>query len=177
MWLEKYQFLFLCRCRWDWSILIWCSLVQFVEPCSDITAPVNWVPSLCYIRRCAVMCFVVCVTLESTTCEFMSCPSPPLCSLRLWTDNFPIYKGTLLASCYEVQAFLGEGSFGKVTKCANIVTDTEVAIKITKDEPIFTKQALEEVDQKLLIYQNWSWNMHLKMLCNYIYHITKTFSL
>ncbi|XP_056229009.1 homeodomain-interacting protein kinase 1-like [Seriola aureovittata] len=59
--------------------------------------------------------------------------------------NVPIYEGTLLASRYEVQAFLGEGTFGKVVKCADTVTNTKVAIKITKDDPFFTEQALEEI--------------------------------
>uniref|UniRef100_A0A3B4XCN4 Protein kinase domain-containing protein n=1 Tax=Seriola lalandi dorsalis TaxID=1841481 RepID=A0A3B4XCN4_SERLL len=62
--------------------------------------------------------------------------------------------GTLLASRYEVQAFLGEGTFGKVAKCADTVTNTKVAIKITKDDPFFTEQALEEVEHKLFLYQN-----------------------
>lgn len=64
------------------------------------------------------------------------------------TDYFPIRKGTLLASCYKVQAFLGEGCFGKVARCVNIATNTKVAIKITKDKPCFTAQALEEVEHK-----------------------------
>ncbi|GLD61005.1 peroxiredoxin-1-like protein [Lates japonicus] len=39
--------------------------------------------------------------------------------------NFPAHEGTLLASRYEVQAFLGKGSFGKVVKCADTVTNTK----------------------------------------------------
>ncbi|KAF3852001.1 hypothetical protein F7725_005356 [Dissostichus mawsoni] len=38
------------------------------------------------------------------------------------TDDFPIHEGTLLSSGYEVQAFLGEGSFGKVAMCMDNIT-------------------------------------------------------
>ncbi|XP_040891260.1 homeodomain-interacting protein kinase 2-like [Toxotes jaculatrix] len=62
------------------------------------------------------------------------------------SDNFPIREGTLLASRYKVQAFLSEGTFGKVAKCADTVTNTEVAIKIIKDKPCFTERALEEFE-------------------------------
>ena len=51
-----------------------------------------------------------------------------------------------MASRCEVQAFLGEGSFGNVARCLDVVSDTKVAIKITKDKPYLTKQALEEVN-------------------------------
>ncbi|XP_044202059.1 homeodomain-interacting protein kinase 3-like [Thunnus albacares] len=61
------------------------------------------------------------------------------------SDIFPICKGTLLASRYKVQAFLGEGSFGKVAKCVDIVNDTKMAVKIIKDKPYFTQRALEEI--------------------------------
>ncbi|XP_047435076.1 homeodomain-interacting protein kinase 1-like [Mugil cephalus] len=66
-------------------------------------------------------------------------------ALRDMSDNFPIIEGTLLASRYEVQAFLGEGSFGKVAKCVDTSTNTYSAIKITKDHPIIAAQALEEI--------------------------------
>ncbi|KAM7393737.1 hypothetical protein PAMP_020587 [Pampus punctatissimus] len=66
------------------------------------------------------------------------------------SDNFPICEGTLLASCYEVQAFLGEGSFGKVARCVDIVTNTKMAVKITKDNPYLTERALEELSTALL---------------------------
>lgn len=89
----------------------------------------------CGSYRCAVVCTVHCVTL---------CVSS--------ADRFPIHKGTLLASSYEVQAFLGEGGFGKVAKCMDVVTNTKVAIKITKDDPYLTERAMEEVEHKLFIY-------------------------
>nr|XP_046234346.1 homeodomain-interacting protein kinase 2-like [Scatophagus argus] len=69
-------------------------------------------------------------------------------TLSVVSDNFPIQEGTLLASktsCYEVQAFLGEGSFGRVVKCVDIVTSTQVAIKITRDKPFLAERALEEI--------------------------------
>ncbi|XP_074484958.1 homeodomain-interacting protein kinase 1-like [Sebastes fasciatus] len=66
-------------------------------------------------------------------------------ALTRMSDCFPIYEGTLLASCYEVQAFLGEGYFGKVAKCVDIATDAKVAIKITKDKPFLAERALEEI--------------------------------
>ncbi|XP_044046173.1 homeodomain-interacting protein kinase 1-like isoform X2 [Siniperca chuatsi] len=85
------------------------------------------------------------------------------------SDNFPIHEGMLLASCYEVQDFLGEGSFGKVAKCADIVTDTKVAIKITKDNPFFTERALEELqtldpDKCNLVRWNGSF-FHERFIC------------
>ncbi|KAK2815641.1 hypothetical protein Q5P01_026108 [Channa striata] len=60
------------------------------------------------------------------------------------SDNVLIQTGTLLGLQYKVQAFLGEGSFGKVAKCVDTVTNEELAIKITKDNPFFNKQALKE---------------------------------
>ncbi|CAK6962924.1 homeodomain-interacting protein kinase 3-like [Scomber scombrus] len=54
-------------------------------------------------------------------------------------------EGTLLASRYEVQAFVGEGSFGKVAKCVDTITDNKLAVKITKDQPYVLLQALEEI--------------------------------
>lgn len=74
-----------------------------------------------------------------------------LCLSPLYlAEKFPIWKGTQLASRYEVQAFLGEGNFGKVARCVDIVSKTKVAIKITKDEPQLTMQALEEVKHQYL---------------------------
>ncbi|KAI9522986.1 hypothetical protein NQZ68_031845 [Dissostichus eleginoides] len=61
------------------------------------------------------------------------------------TDDFPIHEGTLLSSGYEVQAFLGEGSFGKVAMCMDNVTNTKKAVKISKDRPLFFERALEEI--------------------------------
>ncbi|CAK6959625.1 homeodomain-interacting protein kinase 1-like [Scomber scombrus] len=61
------------------------------------------------------------------------------------SEYLPIWKGTELGSRFEVEAFLGEGSFGKVARCLDVVTDTKVAIKITKNKAHLTKQALEEI--------------------------------
>lgn len=104
--------------------------------------------SLCVLAVYAVRCTVDCVMLYVTTCNFMSCFSPLISISSSPTDIFPICKGTLLASRYKVQAFLGEGSFGKVAKCVDIVNDTKMAVKIIKDKPYFTQRALEEVEHK-----------------------------
>ncbi|XP_068444180.1 homeodomain-interacting protein kinase 2-like [Clinocottus analis] len=37
-------------------------------------------------------------------------------------------------SCYLIQDFIGEGSYGKVAKCVNLITSQEVALKILKTE-------------------------------------------
>ncbi|XP_030582312.1 homeodomain-interacting protein kinase 2-like [Archocentrus centrarchus] len=60
-------------------------------------------------------------------------------------QDFTIYQGGLLGSSYEVQAFLGQGSFGKVVKCVDTILNIEVAIKITKNKPMLIKQVLEEI--------------------------------
>ncbi|KAK5866405.1 hypothetical protein PBY51_020599 [Eleginops maclovinus] len=60
-------------------------------------------------------------------------------------DDFSIHEGTLLASSYEVLAFLGEGCYGKVAMCIDHVTNTMKAVKINKDRPIFFQRALEEI--------------------------------
>ncbi|XP_053181580.1 homeodomain-interacting protein kinase 1-like [Scomber japonicus] len=61
------------------------------------------------------------------------------------SEYLPIWKGIELGSRFKIEAFLGEGSFGKVAQCLDVVTDTKVAIKVTKDKPHLTKQALEEI--------------------------------
>jgi len=45
-----------------------------------------------------------------------------------------------------VQAFLGEGSFGKVAMCMDNVTNTKKAVKISKDGPLLFERAQEEVE-------------------------------
>uniref|UniRef100_A0A8D3C1J4 Protein kinase domain-containing protein n=1 Tax=Scophthalmus maximus TaxID=52904 RepID=A0A8D3C1J4_SCOMX len=46
---------------------------------------------------------------------------------------------------HNVEAFLGEGTFGFVTKCHNFETDEAVAIKISKSDPSFLQQARREI--------------------------------
>lgn len=81
------------------------------------------------------------------------------------TVHTDIQEGTLLASRYEVQEFLGEGSFGIVAKCVDTLTNTELAIKITKDDPCVTKRALEEVSHKLFI------DIHVKIFRGYTHNL------
>ncbi|XP_033984639.1 homeodomain-interacting protein kinase 2-like [Trematomus bernacchii] len=66
-------------------------------------------------------------------------PPPPLSTISRST------RGPLLSSGYEVQAFLGEGSFGKVAMCMDNVTNTKKAVKISKDGPLLFERALEEI--------------------------------
>uniref|UniRef100_A0A8P4KPW6 Protein kinase domain-containing protein n=1 Tax=Dicentrarchus labrax TaxID=13489 RepID=A0A8P4KPW6_DICLA len=56
-----------------------------------------------------------------------------------------IYKGSLLAECHKVESFLGEGGFGFVTKCHNLVTDEMEAIKVNKNLPSVFHQARAEI--------------------------------
>uniref|UniRef100_A0A8C4E2L1 Protein kinase domain-containing protein n=1 Tax=Dicentrarchus labrax TaxID=13489 RepID=A0A8C4E2L1_DICLA len=51
----------------------------------------------------------------------------------------------LLAECHKVESFLGEGGFGFVTKCHNLVTDEMEAIKVNKNLPSVFHQARAEI--------------------------------
>eukprot|EP00064_Thunnus_orientalis_P007357 superscaffoldBa00000811_g7377 len=61
------------------------------------------------------------------------------------SENLQIFKGSTLGRCHKVEAFLGEGGFGFVTKCRNIDTDRVVAIKVNKNHPEIVQQAREEI--------------------------------
>ncbi|XP_070708383.1 homeodomain-interacting protein kinase 3-like [Pempheris klunzingeri] len=61
------------------------------------------------------------------------------------TDELQIYKGSSLGGCLRVEAFLGEGGFGFVTKCRNTETDEMVAIKVNKSHPEIVHQARREI--------------------------------
>uniref|UniRef100_A0A8C4HX10 Protein kinase domain-containing protein n=1 Tax=Dicentrarchus labrax TaxID=13489 RepID=A0A8C4HX10_DICLA len=61
------------------------------------------------------------------------------------TEELKIYKGSLLAECHKVESFLGEGGFGFVTKCHNLVTDKMEAIKVNKNHPSVFHQARAEI--------------------------------
>uniref|UniRef100_A0A8C4NUP2 Protein kinase domain-containing protein n=1 Tax=Dicentrarchus labrax TaxID=13489 RepID=A0A8C4NUP2_DICLA len=52
---------------------------------------------------------------------------------------------SLLAECHKVESFLGEGGFGFVTKCHNLVTDKMEAIKVNKNHPSVFHQARAEI--------------------------------
>uniref|UniRef100_A0A8C4EEM6 Protein kinase domain-containing protein n=1 Tax=Dicentrarchus labrax TaxID=13489 RepID=A0A8C4EEM6_DICLA len=60
-------------------------------------------------------------------------------------QELKIYKGSLLAECHKVESFLGEGGFGFVTKCHNLVTDKMEAIKVNKNHPSVFHQARAEI--------------------------------
>uniref|UniRef100_A0A8D2ZWS9 Protein kinase domain-containing protein n=1 Tax=Scophthalmus maximus TaxID=52904 RepID=A0A8D2ZWS9_SCOMX len=60
-------------------------------------------------------------------------------------NSFRIFKGSSLGLFHNVEAFLGEGTFGFVTKCHNFETDEAVAIKISKSDPSFLQQARREI--------------------------------
>jgi len=46
---------------------------------------------------------------------------------------------------YEIISFLGSGTFGQVTKCVDVLTMEEVAIKILKNKRNYYYQGLTEV--------------------------------
>ncbi|KAI3361988.1 hypothetical protein L3Q82_012338, partial [Scortum barcoo] len=56
-------------------------------------------------------------------------------SLPATSEHNVVEKNDVLSTCtsvYFIQDFIGEGSFGKVAKCTNLVTSQEVAVKILK---------------------------------------------
>lgn len=57
-----------------------------------------------------------------------------------------LYEGSILDMCYQVEGFLGEGSFGYVTKCRHTQTNQEVAIKVNKNDPAIVEQARQEIN-------------------------------
>ncbi|AWP09101.1 putative homeodomain-interacting protein kinase 1-like [Scophthalmus maximus] len=56
-----------------------------------------------------------------------------------------LVPGTWLTCNYKVQSFLGEGTFGKVTKCVRMVDNRTGAIKVIKKSSTYEKQADAEV--------------------------------
>uniref|UniRef100_A0A3P9BRZ0 Protein kinase domain-containing protein n=1 Tax=Maylandia zebra TaxID=106582 RepID=A0A3P9BRZ0_9CICH len=56
-----------------------------------------------------------------------------------------ISKGTILGDHHMVEAFLGEGSFGVVTKCRDTKKNQTVAIKVNKSNPEILLQAKLEI--------------------------------
>lgn len=66
--------------------------------------------------------------------------------IRTAEDNL-VPGDIIVANChtYEVQSFLGEGSFGKVVKCVRSKDDKTVAVKVLKKEGRYHDQAKAEV--------------------------------
>lgn len=58
---------------------------------------------------------------------------------------FEIKPGSILGDCHQVEALLGEGGFGVVTKCRNTETNRMVAIKVNKPHPEIVRQTREEI--------------------------------
>ncbi|KAK2949749.1 putative serine/threonine protein kinase [Blattamonas nauphoetae] len=57
-------------------------------------------------------------------------------------------------SMYLVEAKLGQGSFGQVLRCLNLVDYSAVAIKVIKNKPAYTKQAALEIKILEMIRKN-----------------------
>uniref|UniRef100_A0A3Q4G372 Protein kinase domain-containing protein n=1 Tax=Neolamprologus brichardi TaxID=32507 RepID=A0A3Q4G372_NEOBR len=60
-------------------------------------------------------------------------------------DDLEIPEGTILGDHHVVEAFLGEGGFGVVTKCRNTKNNQTVAIKVNKSDPKSLQQAKLEI--------------------------------
>uniref|UniRef100_A0A3Q4GNU2 Protein kinase domain-containing protein n=1 Tax=Neolamprologus brichardi TaxID=32507 RepID=A0A3Q4GNU2_NEOBR len=60
-------------------------------------------------------------------------------------DDLEIPEGTILGDHHVVEAFLGEGGFGVVTKCRNTKNNQTVAIKVNKSDPAILQQAKLEI--------------------------------
>uniref|UniRef100_A0A3P9DHE1 Protein kinase domain-containing protein n=1 Tax=Maylandia zebra TaxID=106582 RepID=A0A3P9DHE1_9CICH len=61
------------------------------------------------------------------------------------SDELGISKGTILGDHHMVEAFLGEGSFGVVTRCRDTKNNKTVAVKVNKSDPEILLQAKLEI--------------------------------
>uniref|UniRef100_A0A3P9DV47 Protein kinase domain-containing protein n=1 Tax=Maylandia zebra TaxID=106582 RepID=A0A3P9DV47_9CICH len=61
------------------------------------------------------------------------------------SDELGISKGTILGDHHMVEAFLGEGGFGVVTKCRDTKNNQTVAVKVNKSNPEILLQAKLEI--------------------------------
>ncbi|XP_053718720.1 homeodomain-interacting protein kinase 2-like isoform X1 [Synchiropus splendidus] len=59
--------------------------------------------------------------------------------------QIPIQKGTLLAPHLAVQELLGEGTFGVVVKCLDLLNKESVAVKIVKSGHSYTQMVSKEI--------------------------------
>uniref|UniRef100_A0AAZ1WYQ9 Protein kinase domain-containing protein n=1 Tax=Oreochromis aureus TaxID=47969 RepID=A0AAZ1WYQ9_OREAU len=60
-------------------------------------------------------------------------------------DDLEITEGTILGDHHVVEAFLGEGGFGLVTRCRDTKNNQTVAIKVNKSDPGILLQAKLEI--------------------------------
>uniref|UniRef100_A0A669C2V7 Protein kinase domain-containing protein n=1 Tax=Oreochromis niloticus TaxID=8128 RepID=A0A669C2V7_ORENI len=60
-------------------------------------------------------------------------------------DDLEITEGTILGDHHVVEAFLGEGGFGLVTRCCDTKNNQTVAIKVNKSDPEILLQAKLEI--------------------------------
>uniref|UniRef100_A0A3P9DDK1 Protein kinase domain-containing protein n=1 Tax=Maylandia zebra TaxID=106582 RepID=A0A3P9DDK1_9CICH len=60
-------------------------------------------------------------------------------------DDLQITEGTILGDHHVVEAFLGEGGFGLVTRCRDTKNNKTVAIKVNKSDPEILLQAKLEI--------------------------------
>uniref|UniRef100_A0AAZ1XB31 Protein kinase domain-containing protein n=1 Tax=Oreochromis aureus TaxID=47969 RepID=A0AAZ1XB31_OREAU len=60
-------------------------------------------------------------------------------------DDLEITEGTILGDHHVVEAFLGEGGFGLVTRCRDTKNNQTVAIKVNKSDPEILQQAKLEI--------------------------------
>uniref|UniRef100_A0A669EYG2 Protein kinase domain-containing protein n=1 Tax=Oreochromis niloticus TaxID=8128 RepID=A0A669EYG2_ORENI len=60
-------------------------------------------------------------------------------------DDLEITEGTILGDHHVVEAFLGEGGFGLVTRCRDTKNNQTVAIKVNKSDPGILQQAKLEI--------------------------------
>ena len=60
--------------------------------------------------------------------------------------DYVVYIAEVLVNRYKVKKTIGKGSFGQVLQALDRRTDQDVAIKVVKSKPLFSKQALVEVE-------------------------------
>ena len=102
---------------------------------------------------------------ECRTWLIFSPCSPIFVTVMLTAPELQAGHTLFSRSCaYSVLEFLGEGCFGQVVRCQNLVTKEEVAVKILKDTD-FTQDTEKEVDV-------WTiWNMSLLRVCTNCCHV------
>ncbi|TWW60040.1 Homeodomain-interacting protein kinase 2 [Takifugu flavidus] len=107
--------------------------------------------------------------------------------IRTAEDNL-VPGDIIVTKChtYEVQSFLGEGSFGKVVKCVRSKDDKTVAVKVLKKEGRYHDQAKSELNallkikdldlDKCSLVQNYSSFVHKGFYCLVFEYLEQTLS-